>query len=105
MMKIFKRRMKDNEVRAVAAMQKEIDTDEHAIDLMTLMLSDLPVTFPDYGHDHDHLKYVISMVRRTLKDNDHFRDQVKDLTSQLMEARRELARLTTKAGDPNPDQS
>ena len=105
MMKIFKRRMKDNEVRAVAAMQKEIDTYEHAIDLMTLMFSDLPVTFPDYGHDHDHLKYVISMVRRTLKDNDHFRDQVKDLTSQLMEARRKLACLTTKAGDQNPDQS
>lgn len=104
MMKIFKRRMKDNEVRAVAAMQKEIDTYEHAIDLMTLMLSDLPVTFPDYGHDYDHLKYVISMVRRTLKDNDHFRNQIKDLTAQLMEARRELDRMTAMAADPKPDQ-
>ena len=98
MFSLFKRRMPDNEVRAVAEMQKEIDTYEHAIDLMTLMFSDLPVTFPDYGHDHDHLKYVISMVRRTLKDNDHFRNQIKDLTAQLMEARREIGKLTTTAG-------
>ena len=98
MFSLFKRRMPDNEVRAVAEMQKEIDTYEHAIDLMTLMFSDLPVTFPDYGHDHDHLKYVISMVRRTLKDNDHFRNQIKDLTAQLMEARREIWKLTTTAG-------
>jgi len=90
--------MPDNEVRAVAEMQKEIDTYEHAIDLMTLMFSDLPVTFPDYGNDHDHLKYVISMVRRTLKDNDHFRNQIKDLTAQLMDAREDLRRMTTMAG-------
>lgn len=99
MKRLFKRRMADNEVRAVAEMQKEIDLYEHTVFQMSAMLSNMPVVIPEIDHDHDILKYVVSMVRRTMKDNEHFRDQVKDLTAQLIAARKEiddLNRMQTK---------
>lgn len=99
MKRLFKRRMPDNEVRAVAEMQKEIDLYENTVFQMSAMLSNMKVVIPEIDNDHDTLKYVVSMVRRTMKDNEHFRDQVKDLTAQLIAARKEiddLNRMQTK---------
>lgn len=47
---------------------------------------------------------MMKIFKRRMKDNDHFRNQIKDLTAQLMEARRELDRMTAMAADPKPDQ-
>lgn len=95
MMKIFKRRMKDNEVRAVAAMQKEIDLYENTVFQMSAILSGMSVVIPEIDHDHDHLKYVVSMIRRNMKDIDHFRKKVDDLTHELSAAQEEIRRLTS----------
>lgn len=93
-----KSRLTDKDVRTVAEMQKEIDLYENTVFQMVAMLSGRPVAIPEIDHDHDSLKYVVAMVRRTMKDNEYFRNQVKDLTADLMKARQEIGKLTTTAG-------
>lgn len=97
MFSLFKRRMPDNEVRAVAEMQKKIDDYEHAFDGLVFLLSGLPMTFREI--DDFSVKYVVDVTKRILKDKDRLERKVKDLTAELMDAREDLRRVTTVPAD------
>ena len=103
MFSLFKRRMPDNEVRAVAEMQKKIDFYEDTVSRILLMMSDLPMTFPDCQKEFPEVSWMIRLIKVTRSDKDELQKQVRDLTIQLNHARQEIESLTKMIAEPDQE--